>query len=77
MTVARDEILGPVLCANPNGKGDDAVRIANHSKYGLAGGVASATPERTIKVARRIRTGNMSVSGGMPSAPTVGSAAAR
>ena len=65
MTVAREEIFGPVLCAIPYDDEDDAVRIANDSKYGLAGGVASASQERAMKVARRIRSGIMSVNGGM------------
>ena len=53
-----------MLCAIPYDDEDDAVRIANDSKYGLAGGVASASPERAMKVARRIRSGIMSVNGG-------------
>ena len=65
MTVAREEIFGPVLCAIPYDDEDDAVRIANDSKYGLAGGVASVSPERAMKVARRIRSGVMSVNGGV------------
>ena len=44
----------------------DAVRIANDSVYGLAGGVYSASLERALAVARRIRTGSMSVNGGAP-----------
>ena len=65
MTTAREEIFGPVLCAIPYDDDDDAVRIANDSKYGLAGGVASASPERAMRVARRIRSGVMSVNGGV------------
>jgi acyl-CoA reductase-like NAD-dependent aldehyde dehydrogenase len=44
---------------------DDAVRVANNSIYGLSGGVLSADRERALNVARRIRTGTMSVNGGI------------
>jgi aldehyde dehydrogenase (NAD+) len=44
---------------------DDAVRIANDSKYGLSGGVTSASDERAMSVARRIRSGTLSVNGGI------------
>jgi acyl-CoA reductase-like NAD-dependent aldehyde dehydrogenase len=64
MTVAREEIFGPVLCVIPFKDEDDAVRIANDSNYGLAGGVDSGSVEKSIRVARRIRTGVMSLNGG-------------
>ena len=57
MTIAREEIFGPVLAIMPYDDEDDAVRIANDSDYGLAGGVYSASEERAKAVARRIRTG--------------------
>ncbi|MDZ7675388.1 MAG: aldehyde dehydrogenase family protein [Acidimicrobiales bacterium] len=63
MRVAREEIFGPVLCLIPHDGDDDAVRIANDSDYGLAGGVWSADDERALRVARRIRTGSVSVNG--------------
>jgi aldehyde dehydrogenase (NAD+) len=63
-TVAQEEIFGPVLCVIPHDGDDDAVRIANDSIYGLSGAVASASEERALAVARRVRTGTMSVNGG-------------
>jgi aldehyde dehydrogenase (NAD+) len=64
MTIAREEIFGPVLAIQPYDGEDDAVRIANDSIYGLAGGVWSADAERAIRVARRIRTGQVEINGG-------------
>jgi aldehyde dehydrogenase (NAD+) len=64
-TIAQEEIFGPVLSVLKYEDEDDAVRIANNSKYGLSGGVSSGSLERAMKVARRIRTGTMSVNGGM------------
>jgi aldehyde dehydrogenase (NAD+) len=64
MTIAQDEIFGPVLCVIPYEDDDDAVRIANDSRYGLAGGVWSASLERAQAVTRRIRTGQVVVNGG-------------
>jgi len=71
MTIAREEIFGPVLSIIPYGDEEDAVRIANDTTYGLAGGVWAADPERAKKVARRIRTGQIEVNGGAfnPNAP--------
>jgi aldehyde dehydrogenase (NAD+) len=65
MTVAREEIFGPVVCAIPFDGEADAVRIANDSPYGLSGGVYSASVERGLGVARRIRTGSINVNGGL------------
>ncbi len=64
MTIAQEEIFGPVLVAIPFDDDDDAVRIANDSAYGLSGGVFSADTERAIGVARRIRTGGLTINGG-------------
>jgi aldehyde dehydrogenase (NAD+) len=64
-TIAQEEIFGPVLCVIPYEDDDDAVRIANDSIYGLSGAVSSASEERAMAVARRIRTGTISVNGGM------------
>jgi aldehyde dehydrogenase (NAD+) len=64
-TIAQEEIFGPVLAVIPYDDDDDAVRIANDSIYGLSGAVASASEERALSVARRIRTGTLSVNGGM------------
>ena len=57
MTIAQEEIFGPVLSVIPYDDDDDAVRIANDSLYGLSGGVWSADQERALAVARRMRTG--------------------
>ena len=64
MTIAQEEIFGPVLSVLPYDTEDDAVRIANDTMYGLAGGVWSADPERAMRVARRMRTGQVDVNGG-------------
>jgi aldehyde dehydrogenase (NAD+) len=61
MGVARDEIFGPVVCAIPYDGIDDAVEIANDSRYGLAGSVYSADPEAALAVARRMQTGNVAI----------------
>jgi acyl-CoA reductase-like NAD-dependent aldehyde dehydrogenase len=63
MTIAQEEIFGPVLSIIPYDSEDDAVRIANDSIYGLAGGVWSGDPERAQRVARRIRTGQVEING--------------
>ena len=65
MTIAQEEIFGPVLVVIPYEDDDDAVRIANQSAYGLSGGVTSASEDRAMAVARRIRAGTMSVNGGV------------
>jgi aldehyde dehydrogenase (NAD+) len=64
-TLAQEEVFGPVLAVLPFEDDDDAVRIANDSIYGLSGAVASASEERALAVARRIRTGTLSVNGAM------------
>lgn len=63
MRIAREEIFGPVLVVIAYDDEDDAVRIANDSDYGLSGGVWSADEERAVAVARRVRTGTMTVNG--------------
>ena len=63
MRIAREEIFGPVLCFIPHDGDDDAVRLANSSSYGLAGGVWSADDARALGVARRLRTGSAAVNG--------------
>ena len=64
MTIAQEEIFGPVLVIQPYEGEDDGVRIANDSAYGLAGGVWSADQERAISVAKKIRTGQIEINGG-------------
>jgi betaine-aldehyde dehydrogenase len=71
MTIAQEEIFGPVLSIIPYDDEDDAVRIANDTIYGLAGGVWSGDPERAKRVARRLRAGQIEINGGKfnPMAP--------
>ena len=64
MTIAQEEIFGPVLSIIPYEDEDDAVRIANDTIYGLAGGVWSGDAERARRVARRLRTGQVDINGG-------------
>jgi acyl-CoA reductase-like NAD-dependent aldehyde dehydrogenase len=71
MTIAQEEVFGPVLAIMPYDDEEDAVRLANATVYGLAGGVWSADEERAKRVARRMRTGQVEVNGGVfnPLAP--------
>ena len=71
MTIAQEEIFGPVLAIIPYDTEDDAIRLANETPYGLAGGVWSGDPERAKRVARRIRAGQISINSGRfnPNAP--------
>jgi aldehyde dehydrogenase (NAD+) len=62
-TVAQEEIFGPVLAVIPFDDDDEAVAIANNSRYGLAGAVWSADEERALAVARRMRTGAVDING--------------
>ena len=64
MTIAQEEIFGPVLVIMPYDTEDEAVEIANSTIYGLAGGVQSADLERAKAFARRLRTGQVEVNGG-------------
>src|SRR6266850_151753 len=64
MTIAREEIFGPVLSIIPYEDEEDAVRIANDTVYGLAGAVWSRDDARAQRVARRIRAGQVDVNGG-------------
>jgi aldehyde dehydrogenase (NAD+) len=63
MTIAREEIFGPVLCIIPYEDEDDAVRIANDTPYGLSGFVTSGNRERAVRVAKRLRSGNVHING--------------
>jgi aldehyde dehydrogenase (NAD+) len=64
MTIAQEEIFGPVLSIIPYTTEDKAVEIANGTRYGLAGAVWSATEERAVALARRLRTGQVAINGG-------------
>ena len=63
MTIAQEEIFGPVLVIMPYEDEDDAVRLANDTIYGLAGGVWSSDEDRARRVARRLRTGQVEING--------------
>jgi aldehyde dehydrogenase (NAD+) len=63
-TIAQEEIFGPVLAVLRYQDDDDAVRIANNSRYGLSGAVNSGSLDRALSVAARIRTGTIAVNGG-------------
>src|SRR5262249_22497223 len=70
--VAQDELFGPVLVVLPHDGDEDAVRVANNSIFGLSGAVISNDREHAVSVARRIRSGTVSVNGGVyygPDAP--------
>jgi acyl-CoA reductase-like NAD-dependent aldehyde dehydrogenase len=64
MTIAQEEIFGPVLTILPYDDEEDAIRIANDTMYGLAGGVWSADVEHAKQVARQLRTGQVEINGG-------------
>mgnify|MGYP005811980461 CR=1 FL=1 len=64
MTIAQEEIFGPVLSILPYEGEEDAIRIANGTVYGLAGAVWSSDPARAERVARRLRAGQVDINGG-------------
>jgi aldehyde dehydrogenase (NAD+) len=63
MRIAREEVFGPVLVVIPYNDDDDAVRIANDSPFGLAGGVFSSDQDRALAIARRVQAGSIGVGG--------------
>jgi len=71
MTVAREEIFGPVMSVIPYDSVEEAVAIANHSDFGLHGGVFTTDPERGLAVAKQVVTGSIAINrhGTNPSAP--------
>ena len=64
MTVFREEIFGPVLCITTYSDEEEAIELANDSEYGLSGGVWSGDEDRAMRVARKLRTGQVSINGG-------------
>jgi aldehyde dehydrogenase (NAD+) len=71
MTIAREEIFGPVLSIIPYDTEEEAIEIANDTPYGLSGAVWGGTKEHAIEIAQRLRTGQVDVNGGdfNPAAP--------
>jgi len=65
MSIAQEEIFGPVLVVVPFDDDDDAIRVANQNQYGLGVGVTSGSEERALAVGRRIRAGTVSINGGV------------
>ena len=63
MTIAREEIFGPVLSILPYRDEEEAIAIANDTPYGLSGYVSSGDVDRARRVARRIRSGNVHING--------------
>jgi aldehyde dehydrogenase (NAD+) len=66
MTIAREEIFGPVLCLLPYDTEEEAIAIANDSPYGLAAYVSSADPARALRVSRRLRVGTVHLNAALP-----------
>ncbi|MGV9875228.1 aldehyde dehydrogenase family protein [Streptomyces cellulosae] len=64
MTVAQEEIFGPVLCVLPYEDEEDALRIANGTVYGLAGAVWAGDEAEAVAFARRMDTGQVDINGG-------------
>ena len=64
MTIAQEEIFGPVLSIIPYDTEEEAINIANDSLYGLGGGVWAGSDEKAFEVARKIRTGQVEINGG-------------
>jgi len=70
--IEQEEVFGPVLTVVPyDGSDEEAIRIANGTPYGLSGAVWAADQDRALRVARRLRTGQVGVNGGVfnPTAP--------
>jgi len=74
MTIAQEEIFGPVLSVIPFRDEEEAVRLANDSVYGLAGAVYTADLQRAFRIAKAVRTGAIGINGYsvMPNSPAGG-----
>jgi acyl-CoA reductase-like NAD-dependent aldehyde dehydrogenase len=66
MTIAREEVFGPVLCVVPYDGVTDAIRIANDSPFGLSGSVWSQDIDAALAVARQVRSGTLAINGANP-----------
>jgi len=62
--IAQEEIFGPVLSVITYKDDEDAIRIANESNYGLSGNIWSASQERALNIAKKVRTGSLNINGG-------------
>jgi acyl-CoA reductase-like NAD-dependent aldehyde dehydrogenase len=71
MRVAQEEIFGPVLCIIPYDSDEDAVRIANDSRYGLGASVYTGDVVRGLALARRVRAGTVTINNYIPPSPLV------
>lgn len=69
MEIAQDEVFGPVASVIGFDTDDEAIRIANDSQYGLLGGIHSRDPAKAFEMALRIRTGGLSINGGVRKQP--------
>ena len=63
MTIAQEEIFGPVVAVIPYDDVEDAINIANDSQYGLSGSVWSGDAGKALEIAKRVRTGTLSING--------------
>ena len=64
-TIAQEEVFGPVGCVIGFDTDDEAVRIANESRYGLNGAIMTADPAKAYEMSLQLRTGNVAINGGI------------
>jgi aldehyde dehydrogenase (NAD+) len=65
MRIAREEIFGPVVCVIPVSNTEEAIRIANDTRYGLAANILTTNTARAVEIARRLRAGNVTINGAL------------